>query len=93
MDEGASITDFNARATTTTSLGTGAGNSVNSFFTIYEKDFAAGSTISLKDQNDGTSRNMYGLVVTEAPEPSALGLVAVAGLLGLRRNGRRRAQA
>jgi hypothetical protein len=90
MDEGATITDFNARATTTTNLGTGPGDNVNSFFTVYEKDFAAGATISLGDQNDGTSRNMYGLVVTAVPEPAAVGLVAVVGLLGLRRNGRRR---
>jgi hypothetical protein len=84
MDEGATISDFNTRSTTTTSLGTGAGQSINSYLTVYEKSFAAGSTITLKEQNDGTSRNMYGLVLVEAvPEPSVLGVAAGAAVIGL----------
>ncbi|MGE5612160.1 MAG: PA14 domain-containing protein, partial [Bacillota bacterium] len=61
-DEGATITDFLTRATTTTSLGVGAGVGINNFFTVYAKDFAAGDVISLKQQNNG-GLNMYGLVV------------------------------
>lgn len=62
IDEGATITDFNARATNTTNLD---GNPQN-YYTVYTKNFTAGSTITLGAQNDSTgatSRNMYSLVV------------------------------
>jgi hypothetical protein len=88
MDEGATITDFATRSTNTTNLATGAGQSVNSYFTVYEKSFPVGSTITLREQNDGGSRNMYGLVLTEVPEPSVIGVMAVAAFAGL--GGRRR---
>lgn len=91
FDEGVTITDFNARATTPDSLGTGAGNNVNNHATIYSKTFLPGSVITLKEQNDGTSRDMYGMVVTAIPVPEPGSLMALAGaaVLGLMRRRRR----
>src|SRR5205085_9509221 len=74
IDEGATITDFNTRATNTTGLGVGPGNETQNWFTIYKKSFPAGSTINLKEQNVD-SINMYGFVVKQVPEPSSVALL------------------
>lgn len=63
IDEGGSIAagSFNDRAITPANLGTGPGDGINNFFTVYRRDFNAGATITLKEQ--GFGGNMYGLVV------------------------------
>ena len=83
IDEGGTITDFSARPAANTNLGTGAGNLINNFFTVYSRDVAAG-TYTLQQQNSG-GINMYGVVVTAVPEPGVFGLISGVGLLALRR--------
>jgi hypothetical protein len=63
----------------------GADGTVNQWYSVYYKDFAAG-TFSLL-QADNAGRNMYGVVVTPIPEPGTLTLVGlgIAGLLRRRR--------
>jgi hypothetical protein len=62
-DEGDAVTDFTLRAPNAAIQGTGPGVLINNFYTVYRKDFDAGATIELKEQNH-TSALMYGLVVT-----------------------------
>lgn len=62
-------------------LDEGADGAINQWYSIYYKNFPAG-TLSLF-QADNSGRNMYGVVIT--PEPATLGLLAMAGALGLRR--------
>ena len=56
---------------------------LNQFFTVYSKQFAAGSVIETF-QADNAGQDMYGLVVA-VPEPGVLGVLAGAGLLAIRR--------
>ena len=56
----------------------GADDTINQYYSVYRKDFAAG-TFSLY-QADNAGQNMYGVVVTPIPEPSALSLASL-GLL------------
>jgi len=70
-------------------LGVGPGVELNQFFSVYAK--LVSSTITLGEQNDGTTRNMYGVVVASVPEPSTFGLLALgAALLQIGRAQRRR---
>ena len=57
----------------------GANGDVNQFYSIYAKDFEAG-TFSIF-QADNSGRNMYGAVVTPVPEPGSSGLLVI-GLAG-----------
>lgn len=84
LDEGGSITDFTARSNPNSNLGVGPGVKLNQFFSIFKKDFQAGETIVLKEQNGG-GLGMYSLVVT--PEPATMSLLALAavGLISRRR--------
>jgi hypothetical protein len=59
----------------------GANNDINQWFSVYRKDFPAG-TFSLL-QPDNADRNMYGVVVV--PEPSGVALGCAAGLALLKR--------
>lgn len=62
--------------------GTGPGNAINNFNSIFQRDFAAG-TFTLEQQNAG-GINMYGVVVTPpqvVPEPGALALLTTAGII------------
>jgi hypothetical protein len=71
----------------TTSLGTGAGQNINQYFTVYALDVQGGD-LTLKEQNNG-SLNMYGVVV---PEPQTWAMMAGIGLLtfaGLKRYSRK----
>jgi hypothetical protein len=88
VDEGATITDFNTRSTNTTGLGTGPGNEIQNFYTVYTKTFPAGD-ILLKEQNGG-GINMYALVVQPVPEPAGIAMLGGIAVLGLTR---RRARA
>lgn len=59
-----------------------ADGSINQWFSVYYKDFAAG-TFSLF-QADNANRNMYGVVVGPSPVPEPAGWVlAACGLIGL----------
>lgn len=58
----------------------GADGSINQWFSVYYKNFDAG-TFSLYQPDNG-GRNMYGVVVAPVPEPSTLALVG-AGVIGL----------
>jgi hypothetical protein len=67
----------------------GADNTINSYYSVYFKDFAGGTVTLL--QADNTGQNMYGVVAQRIPEPTsasiaAIGLLAMAGRR--RRNGR-----
>ena len=62
VDEGGSISDFTLRSAPNSNLGVGPGDLVNNFWVVYAKNFSAGDTITLKEQNF-TNVNMYGLVV------------------------------
>ncbi|HEX5176977.1 MAG TPA: hypothetical protein VFV83_08110 [Chthoniobacteraceae bacterium] len=87
IDEGRTPSNFADRIANGTNQGTGPGVLVNNAYTLFAKTFSAGSTITLKAQNDGTDDNMYGLVVV--PEPSVMGLCGCA-LLAVAGNHRRR---
>ena len=85
MDQGpfTSIT-LATRSHATVGLGIGSGVSVDEFFSVYRKQIT--STITLGDQNIGSSRNMYGVVVASIPEPSTWGLMGLAlGYVFIRR--------
>jgi hypothetical protein len=58
----------------------GADGTINQYYSVYSKDFAAG-TFSLF-QADNAGQNMYGAVVVPVPEPATLGLAAF-GLMAL----------
>jgi hypothetical protein len=59
-----------------------ADGTINQYYTIYYKDFAAG-TFSLF-QADNVGQNMYGVVVAPIPEPGTLALMGL-GLAGILR--------
>ena len=61
----------------------GADGTINQWYSVYYKDFAAGS-FSLF-QPDNTGQNMYGAVVMPIPEPGSAGLLALGLVVGLRR--------
>ncbi|HOW70693.1 MAG TPA: PEP-CTERM sorting domain-containing protein [Phycisphaerae bacterium] len=52
---------------------------INQWYSVYYKEFAAGTLNLLQADNGG--RNMYGAVIT--PEPSSVGLLAIVAVLGL----------
>jgi hypothetical protein len=58
----------------------GADETINQWFSVYYKDFGAG-TFSLF-QADNAGRNMYGVLAGPVPEP-ATWVLAVCGLIGL----------
>jgi len=71
----------------TSGLGTGPGQQINQYYTIYALDVQGGD-LTLREQNGG-NLNMYGVVV---PEPQTWALMAGIGLLtfaGLRRSSRK----
>ncbi len=63
----------------------GADGTINQYYSVYEKDFAAG-TFSLF-QADNAGQNMYGVVVAPVPEPATLAITVIGalGLLAVRR--------
>jgi MYXO-CTERM domain-containing protein len=63
----------------------GANDTIEQYYSVYEKDFPAG-TFSLF-QGDNAGQNMYGVVVAPVPEPAtwALGLVGVLAFAMARR--------
>ena len=63
----------------------GADNTINQYFSVYSKDFAAG-TFSLF-QADNAGQNMYGVVVKPVPEPTiaSLGALGILALISRRR--------
>ena len=65
----------------------GADGTINNWFSVYSKQFPAG-TFSLF-QADNAGQNMYGVVITGVPEPTSLLGLATVCVLGLAR--RRRA--
>jgi hypothetical protein len=89
MDEGATPSTWAERVSDPVLNAQGPGNSINSFFTVFHKEFQNLDQIELREQNVG-GISMYGLVVSNAvPEPSALAMAGAAALLGLRRRMRR----
>jgi len=66
----------------------GADNTINQYFSVYYKDFQAG-TFNLF-QADNAGQNMYGAVVQQiVPEPttSLLGSFGIVAMFGRRRRG------
>ena len=59
-------------------LDEGGDNTIQNWFSVYRKDFPAG-TFSLH-QPDNAGQNMYSVVITPVPEPSALALLGLAGI-------------
>jgi hypothetical protein len=60
----------------------GNNGTLDNFGEIYKGFFKAG-TVTLKQQDDGTGRNMYG--VAAIPEPMTLSLLALGGLIASRK--------
>jgi PEP-CTERM motif-containing protein len=58
----------------------GADNTINQWFSVYRKDFPAGTFRLLQADNAG--QDMYGVVVVPIPEPSTIALLsfAIAGM-------------
>lgn len=56
----------------------GADNTINQYYSVFRKDFGAGTFTLLQADNAG--RNMYGAVVVAVPEPSTVMLLALGGL-------------
>ncbi|MFN0130201.1 MAG: PEP-CTERM sorting domain-containing protein [Verrucomicrobiales bacterium] len=63
----------------------GANDTIDQYFSVFYKDFGAG-TFSLL-QADNAGRNMYGVVVQPIPEPRTLALIGL-GLAGILRRRR-----
>jgi hypothetical protein len=85
IDEGRTPANFADRIANGTNQGTGPGVLVNNAYTLFSKTFPAGGTITLKEQNDGTNDNMYGLVVVPEPTSTTLLVCAILGLAAARR--------
>lgn len=66
----------------------GSNGSIENWYSVYKKNFAAG-TFSLF-QADNAGRNMYGVVVAPIPEPATAMLLILAALAGIAGIGRRR---
>jgi len=62
------VTSPNARIHAYSALGQGAGVSIDNYYSVYALDAPAG-TITLGAQNDGSTRNMYGVVVEAFATP------------------------
>jgi hypothetical protein len=88
IDEGRTPANFADRIANGANQGTGPGVLINNAYTIFSKAFPAGSTITLREQNDGTNDNMYGLVVVPEPSTAALLGCAILGLATMRRSNR-----
>jgi len=58
----------------------GADNTINQWYSVYRKDFAAGTLSLLQADNGG--QNMYGVVIVPIPEPASVSLAGL-GLLSL----------
>jgi len=56
-------------------LDEGADDTINNWYSVYYKDFAAGTFALLQPDNAG--RNMYGVVISVVPEPGTLALFAL----------------
>ncbi|HNQ88756.1 MAG TPA: PEP-CTERM sorting domain-containing protein [Verrucomicrobiota bacterium] len=56
----------------------GSNGDIQQWYSVYSKDFDAGTFTLLQADNAG--RNMYGAVVVTIPEPSVLALLALGGL-------------
>ena len=94
LDDWAGVTpDLSSKMTRVTSMGfvdtgldvgidEGGTGEINKWSSVFSKDVSAG-TITLLEQNDGGSRNMYG--VAAVPEPATLALLGFGGLAMLRR--------
>lgn len=63
----------------------GADNTINNWYSVYYKDFAAGTFSLLQPENAG--QNMYGVVVGPVPEPGTFALLGL-GLAGIFRRRR-----
>lgn len=61
----------------------GADGSIDQTWSIFSMDVTGPVTLTFKEQNDGGSRNMYGLGAI--PEPATLALLALGGLALIRR--------
>lgn len=65
----------------------GADGTINQYYSVYEKDFPAGTFTLLQADNAG--QNMYGVVVAPVPEPTAFAITFI-GVVGLAFAGRSR---
>jgi hypothetical protein len=70
-------------------LDEGADGGINQWYSIYRKNFPAGTFSLLQPDNAG--QNMYGVVVAPIPEPATLIMLIWAGAAGIAavRRGRR----
>jgi len=68
--------------TPATPLGSGPGNSVDDYASVYGKSIGAGSFVLAEyAAATNTGRNMYGVVVHNVPEPTSICLLAFGSLL------------